>query len=445
MTQRFFIFVFLAPLFLYSQHSVKGKIDQGENFSWVLLYKIKDGKQIYIDNADVKNNQFEFTISENEIPGIYRVFYQIENQLYIEFIYNKENIDFVFNPNDPVESLKFNSSAENVLYQEYFKQISIKQQILDSLQVSFFNSEDVKLDQEISISYANKLNELNALQFDFENQSKEKLASHIIKASKQFNAENPIKIPTDYLSEIKNHFFDAVDFNDSILINSTFINDKIFDYIFYLNQSNDMMALNEMQKESIDIGLPKLDNSILKKNIEESILNQYAEDQNGEMVNFMLQNHYGKLPHSMQDIAFKNHMLSEVKTAIGKKSPDVIWEENGISKSLYKTNDSNIYIIVFFSSGCPHCQQEMPEFHKFIQSTSNIKVIAIGLEDEKTNWENMIQDYSNFTNILDLDKWDSSRVQDFGISAIPNYFILNKDKNIIAKPEDLEELKGYFE
>lgn len=444
MIKRIFILVFLAPFFLYSQYSIKGKIDQGKNFSWVLLYKIKDGKQIYIDNADVKNNEFEFTVSENENSGIFRVFYQVENQLYIEFIYNKENIDFSFNPNYPIESLKFNGSDENILYQQYFKSVSDKQQSLDSLQVVFFNSNDDKLDKKLNKSYSSKLSSLKSTQLDFENQSKGKLSSHFIKADKQFNAENPIKAPTDYLSQVKKHFFDTVDFNDSILKNSTFINDKILDYIFYLNQSNDPIALNEMQKKSINISLNKLDNSVLKKNIEESILTQYAEEQNGEMVNFML-DHYNKLPNSLRDSAFKNHILSEVKTTLGKKSPNVAWEENGIPKSLYEANDANIYIIVFFSSGCPHCQKEMPEFHKFIQTTSNIKVIAIGLEDEKAPWEQMVKDYSGFVNILDLDKWDSSRVQDFGISSIPNYFILNKDKNIIAKPENLEELMEYFE
>ncbi len=445
MIKRILFLVFLAPFLLHSQYSIQGKIDQGENFSWVLLYKIKDGKQIYIDNADVDNSNFEFTISENEDPGIYRVFYQIEDQLYIEFIYNKENIDFIFNPNHPIESLKFNHSDENILYQDYFKSIGSEQKYLDSLQVEFFSSNDKKLNKKITKSYQNKLREIKGIQEDFEKQSEGKLAYYFIKASKQFNVENPIKVPVDYLNEVKKYFFDAFDLNDSILNKSTFINDKIVDYIFYLNQSNDREALNEMQKNSINISLSKLSNSLLKKNIEESILNRYAEEQNDEMVNFMLDNHYNKLPNYLQDYGFRNHMLSEVKTAVGKKSPDVVWQENGVLKSLYKANDSNIYIIVFFSSGCLHCQKEMPEFYKFIESTSNIKVITIGLEDEKTDWENMVKDYTNFINILDLDKWDSPRVEDFGISAIPNYFILNKDKNIIAKPEDLEELKGYFE
>ena len=56
----------------------------------------------------------------------------------------------------------------------------------------------------------------------------------------------------------------------------------------------------------------------------------------------------------------------------------------------------------------------------------------------------MAHGFDKFTNILDLNKWESKRVQDFGISNIPNYFVLDKDKIIIAKPEDVEELKKYF-
>ena len=445
MLKRILLFVLFSPFLLYSQYVIKGNINQGENFSWVLLYKVKNGKQIYLDNANVENNAFEFTISESEKPGIFRLYYQIENQQFIEYIYNKENFSFSFNPIFPDKSLKFDGSEENIMYQKYSRIIRNNQNVLDSLQVAFFSSKDAAHDQKITQSYRSKLEEINTIQNQFEEQTRNKLVHDFIKSSKQFNAESPIKNPVDYLEGVKKHFFDAVNFKSQTLSNSTLINEKILDYVFYLNQSNDQDILNQMQKKSLETGLNKLDNSQLKKNIIENILDQYSQSQNGDMVNYVLDNFYAKLPYSMQDMAFKNHVLSEVKTSIGIKSPDVIWEENGISKSLYKSNDSNIYIIVFFSSGCPHCQEEMPEFHKFIQLTSNINVITIGLEDEANNWENMVEDYSGFTNILDLDKWDSQRVQDFGISAIPNYFILNKDKIIIAKPENLEELEAYFE
>ena len=56
-----------------------------------------------------------------------------------------------------------------------------------------------------------------------------------------------------------------------------------------------------------------------------------------------------------------------------------------------------------------------------------MKVIAIGLEDEKEGWEEMIKILPGFTHILDLQKWDSPRVSDYGIVAIPSYFLLDKE------------------
>ena len=71
--------------------------------------------------------------------------------------------------------------------------------------------------------------------------------------------------------------------------------------------------------------------------------------------------------------------------------------------------------------------------------------MAVGLEDEKESWEAMTNEYTEFINILDLDKWSSQKVKDYGITAIPSYLVLDAEKNILEKPEDFEELKSLFE
>ena len=106
---------------------------------------------------------------------------------------------------------------------------------------------------------------------------------------------------------------------------------------------------------------------------------------------------------------------------------------------------TDYYIVLFFSSNCPHCQVETPDFYEFITGIENIKVVAVGLEDQRESWEEMTKDYTEFINILDLDKWSSQKVSDYGISAIPSYFVLDKDKRILAKPRDIEALKSLFE
>ncbi len=445
MTKHLLLLLVLIPAYLHAQYAIKGNLNPGDNFSWILLYKIKDGKQIYMDNAEVNNGTFEFNISESESPGIYKVFYQLENQLYVEFIFNKENVEFTFDPYDPLSTIDFLNSKENVINQNYYNAITNKQRELDSIQVAYFNGADSKVRKSIRKSYKEKIAEVSSIQMEFEDLSEGKIANTFIKSSKQYNHKNPISTPDDYLLNVKKHFFDAIDFNDPMLLNSTFVSNKIMDFIFYLNQSDDQEDLNQLQKESIDISLSKINSNLdFKKNVEESILDQYASEQNEKMVNFMLTNHYDKLPLSLQDEALRRYVSSQIKTAVGKKAPNLSWEENRAIQNLYDLDGADYYIIVFYSSGCPHCQVEIPVLYDFIKDTSNIKVIAIGLEDEKTAWEEMSDGFEKFTNILDLDKWESKRVLDFGISNIPNYFIVDKDKIIIAKPENVEELKKYF-
>ena len=445
MIKRVLLLVVLIPAYLQAQNTIKGMLSPSDNFSWILLYKIKDGKQIYLDNAEVDNGVFEFSIPESEHPGVYKVFYQLENQLYVEFIFNEENVEFTFDPYDSLNTINFLESDENILNQRYYNTITNNQSELDLLQVAYFNSNDSKELKRVRKSYKEKLEEVNSNQLNFENLSKGKLANNFIKASKQYNPNNPIRTAEDYLIQVKEHFFDAIDFEDPILLNSTIISDKIMDFIFYLNQNDDLSTLDQMQKESINISLSKIESNLdFKKNVIESILDQYASEQNEEMVNFMLTEHYDNLPIALQNEALRKHVLSEIKTAVGKKVPNITWGENGVGKSLHDLDGADYYIVVFYSSGCPHCQIEIPVLYDFIKDVSNIKVIAIGLEDEKTSWEEMSSGFDKFTNILDLNKWESQRVQDFGITNIPNYFILDKDKIIIAKPEDVEELKKYF-
>ena len=163
------------------------------------------------------------------------------------------------------------------------------------------------------------------------------------------------------------------------------------------------------------------------------------------MLNYVFEIYYNNLPGSLQDNAFRYQILSQVKTAVGKKAPNISWEENGVSKDLYGLQDSDYYMVLFFSSDCSHCQVEVPQFYNFSKELYNMKVIAIGLEDEKEGWEEMIKILPGFTHILDLQKWDSPRVSDYGIVAIPSYFLLDKDKNIIAKPESFNNIQAMFE
>ena len=432
--------------YVQGQYSIKGTIDPDHDYSWILLYQMQNGEQSYVDNADVIDGQFTFKVDENQSPGIYRAYYQIENNLYVEFIYNQEEIEFSFDPNHPESTINFSESAENQIYQNYYKSIRAKQEQLDSVQVLFFESTDKKEKKALKKSYTALLGELTEVQKNYEDQSADLLANHFIRASAQHNAAEPIDNPNDYLNTIKIHFFDAMDLSDEVLSHSTFIYNRLNDYVFYLNQAETLQRQNELQMDAIEKAVLWMDNyDEIKIEFEEELLETYLEQENVEMINHVLNEYYLKLPEESLDKELVGRIKASIKTMIGVRAPDFSWSQNGVDTSLYELSGTDYYVVLFFSSNCPHCQIEIPEFYKFISGIENIKVVAVGLEDEKRSWEIMTKDYYEFINILDLDKWSSPKVKNYGITAIPTYLVLDSDKNILAKPEDFNELKSMFE
>ena len=102
------------------------------------------------------------------------------------------------------------------------------------------------------------------------------------------------------------------------------------------------------------------------------------------------------------------------------------------------------YIIMFWSSGCSHCLDEIPKIYQLAKTLGpeKLKVIAVGLEDEPYKWRNITMDMPELIHVLGLGRWENSIGNQYDVSATPTYFILDKDKNIMAKPETIEDVQA---
>ena len=202
----FFVFLLFTSV-INAQHSVKGKMEPISNFKWVVLYQLQGAKQNYITNTKVTNGEFNLIIPEKSSTGIYRLLYDLENRLFVDFIYDNENVTLTFNPKYPNQSTVFKESVNNKLFHSYLKATALPQQKLDSLQVEYFNSTDKTEQENIVKSYYLFYVKLKTNQANFENQSNEKLVNHFIKASARYNAAKPIKNSFRLFSLHKNSFF----------------------------------------------------------------------------------------------------------------------------------------------------------------------------------------------------------------------------------------------
>ena len=123
------------------------------------LYKIEGTKERFIENSEINNQllttngttltigTFEFQLPANADPGAYRVTYDLKKNSYIDFLFNKEDVEFSFNPKDAESTIRYTKSKENQLYMQFLGDLSVAQYTIDSLQVAYLKapSETVEL------------------------------------------------------------------------------------------------------------------------------------------------------------------------------------------------------------------------------------------------------------------------------------------------------------
>jgi thiol-disulfide isomerase/thioredoxin len=443
------LLILFISSFAHAQFSINGTLIHSLETDWVILYRIEGSKQQFVQNTTIKRDTlfiegkkqtigtFKFKLPATAKAGSYRINYRTKGTSFVDFIFNKENVSFTFHPDYPEQTILFSKSRENIIYKNYLKDISKQQQKLDSLQIKAIKNLEIDLKE----AYKTALKRINSIQEKYIESTKKMYVYPFIKASLRANTAEINTNLQDYTYALKHTFFDSIDFSNETLINASFLVDRITDYIFYLNYSEDETTQQALYKSAVDTVFTKIEDSVFKKNIIEFLIRQFEEANNLEMIDFLFENYYDALPKSLQNDIFKTEKIKLLATAIGSIAPNFSWKEHGKDFQLSTLNEAKNYLLVFWSTGCSHCLKEIPELHTFLQDKKNLKVIAFAMEKNEVRWKSLKATLPDWHHVLGLNKWENKTAKAYNINATPNYFILDATKKIIAKPIPLEELK----
>lgn len=447
MLKKLLILFLFISVGVQSQHAITGNISpKNDLVTRVVLYQLKGAKQVYISNSKIENDQFNLEIPKGIPAGMYRLSFTPEVFGFVDFLFNQENVSLKFDSRNRSNSVEFLTSEENKTYANYLVETANLKQKLDSLQIVFFGLKDKKQDEITNDFYIKTLNNYTEIQGSYEEKTEGELAYHFINSSRNYFAPALFVSPQEYLNSVKQHYFDFIDFENSALKNATFFSEKAIEYVFYLNVSDDIQVQNALYKNAINEVMQKVGgNNEVKSDILTSLIYAFEQFENMAMAGFVIDEFYVKLPANLKDEALVDEMQSKIKLAIGNKAPEITWEENGVQRKLSELNVAANYILVFWSTTCSHCLQEIPKLYEFSLGNAAIHVVAVALEDNKTEYEKFAQKLTTWTNILGLKKWENEMAKEYKINTTPTYFILDKDKKIIAKPEHFEDVKAYFE
>lgn len=111
--------------------------------------------------------------------------------------------------------------------------------------------------------------------------------------------------------------------------------------------------------------------------------------------------------------------------------------------SLYET-DAPFTLLMFWESDCGHCKKQVPQVKKDLLDKFKpygFKVFAVHTQNDKEKWEKFVADHDlfDFINCWDPHNQTNFRVY-YHIESTPMFYLLDKDKKIIGKKLDIEQM-----
>lgn len=175
-----------------------------------------------------------------------------------------------------------------------------------------------------------------------------------------------------------------------------------------------------------------------------SLWTQASNDNLNKVADFIYDNYLKSLATETNKSELIKKIEIQNRLRLGAVAPEITWNEGSITKRLSGLSGAKNYVIVFWSSTCSHCLQQLPEFHKALKDISNTKVLAIGLEDDDVTWKKESAKLSNFVHGIALGKWESPYADIYDIQQTPTYYVLDNEKRIVARPGDYEEVLKFL-
>ena len=242
-------------------------------------------------------------------------------------------------------------------------------------------------------------------------------------------------------------YWDDVDFNDTTLISSKTMSDKLVNFFFSFSDG-DEQRFDSLSIAGLGVVLDKAKvNMRMYEYILEFALNGYSAMGRDRVTDYLL--NYPQLAEGeiTMEEGLRLDSIAEPyqKVKVGAVAPDYEGVTiDGKHYSIYESEAKHI-IVVFWSTDCEYCHDFLVQIRKHLDLKSDFELVTFALAEDKDELTKMVKKMRlpGYHFYDDL-RWDSKAFLDYHITSTPTVFVLDENKNIVCKPYDWQELKDWL-
>lgn len=374
--------------------------------------------------------------------------YQLETEFgqTVDFLYDDAPIKILVKDIDDNSTVDFLDSQAN---RDWYAYQVIKEQTLNSLNLLKPILRDYDKDSEFYIKSQNEYEQLQNAFVSFT----DSLMLHDNYASKLIKVDRfpSLNLNDDFKKQRNDmiaNFFNDVDFNDLSLIPTDVLTNKIFDFLSIQltsdqNQEQQIMSLilasdNVLNRASVNFEMYKF--------IFRFLIESFNELKINEVVDYLT-----RMPYS-ENIECTENQYNELlsiaefnsRARIGSIAKNIsgttIFDE---SFDLYSI-DNDFTIVYFWSYSCDHCRENIKDLKIFLDENPDFSLVAVSVKGDLKKIKNLVKKTKlNGYFYHDGLEWNCPFVDDYAVTATPSFYLLDKEKKIIFKPFDFNELVDF--
>ncbi|MCW3807254.1 TlpA family protein disulfide reductase [Plebeiibacterium marinum] len=462
------LILFLTILFCNTALSLKG---QGYNIDvtingWsdtTLILGHYFNKKMLVNDTIIIDSAGKGTFKGNEpLPGGIYLMYMPDQKYFDVLIDDEQHFSIEVEKSNPVETLEVKGNKQEKAFNEYQKYLAKQQKKAQSLQSNIKDKAETHKDS-VEI-WKNQLSGLSSeMKSYWDNILKEyngKFLASFIKGIKEVEVPDFKETPALPDSVVrwkryefyKEHYFDNIDLTDDRMLRTPYFSNKLETFL----TKTIFQIPDSIVKESEKLIEKARENKDMEKYLIQFAFNTVNESKvmgmDAAMVS-LAEKYYLSGYADWVDEEFLTKLEERVTklkpNLIGNKAPDL--KLISPNNEHYRLNEvyGKLTILVFWEPDCGHCKKEIPKLKEEIwdkYSDQGVKIFAVYTQHEKEKWTDFIEEHQLEEWINVWDPYNQSNFRNlYDIYSTPAIFVINEEKNIIAKRIGAEQLPGFID